>query len=115
MSEQRKRPIRRVRELLPGIALRLGLEEELRLAQAMTAWERTVAEQVPPAEGATQLLEIRPPTLLVSADDAATGQELRLRSSELLLAFARQPGGQHLLELSVVVRGTPKGVRSRPR
>ena len=103
MSSPRKRPIRRVGDLLPGIAERLGLEEELRFARAMSSWQRLVEEQVPLA-GTSRLLEIRPPTLVVSAHDAAAGQELRLRSAELLDAFASVPGGQQLLELRVVIR-----------
>lgn len=103
MSSPRRRPVRRVGELLPGIAQRLGLEEELRLARAMSSWQLLVEERVPAAAG-SRILEIRPPTLVVSAADAATGQELRLRSAELLEAFGSVPGGQHLLELRVVIR-----------
>jgi hypothetical protein len=99
----RKRPLRRVGELLPAIAQRLGIEEELRYARAMTSWQRLVEEHVPAAGGGSRLLEIRPPLLVVSADDAMLGQELRLRSTELLDAFATAPGGQRLLELRVVV------------
>jgi hypothetical protein len=49
-------------------------------------------------------MEIRPPVLIVSADDPPTAQELRLRTTELLDAFAGAPGGQRLLELKVVIR-----------
>ena len=105
MSAPRRRPVRRVGDLLPGIALRLGLEEELRFARAMSSWQRLVEELVP-AAAASRLLEIHPPTLVVATDDAATGQELRLRSAELLEAFSALPGGQRLLELRVVVRRT---------
>ena len=59
--------------------------------------------------GGSRLLEIRPPLLVVSADDAMLGQELRLRSSELLDAFATAPGGQRLLELRVVVGAAQEG------
>ena len=72
-------------------------------------------EQVPAAAGASQLLEVRPPALIVSADDAATAQELRLRSSELLEAFASAPGGQRLRELQVVVRPPATGDSAEPR
>jgi hypothetical protein len=98
--------MRRVSEVLPGIAADLGLDAELRFAQAMHSWERLVAELVPPAAGATRLLEIRPPELLVSAEDALTGQELRLHSAELLGAFAIAPGGARLRDLRVVIRRT---------
>jgi hypothetical protein len=100
----RRRPLHRLGDLLPGIASQLGLDEELRAARAMSSWSRIVEELVPAATGASQLLEIRPPTLIVSAADAPTGQELRLYSPELLDAFASAPGGQRLLHLQVVVR-----------
>lgn len=96
--------MRRVGDLLPGIAAGLGLEEQLGQALAMTSWERLVAELVPPAAGASRLLEVRPPLLLVAADDALTGQELRLHAALLLRAFATAPGGTRVLELRVVVR-----------
>ena len=104
MSSDRKRPMRRLSDVLPAVASQLGLEEQLALARAMASWERLVAELVPPAAGATQLLEIRPPALIVSADDAFVAQELRLRSDELLAAFATAPGGVRLLELRPVIQ-----------
>ena len=107
--------MRRVGELLPGLAQQLGLEEELRYARAMASWQRLVEERVPAAAGASSLVEIRPPLLVVSAADAATGQELHLRSGELLDAFASAPGGQRLLELRVVVQATLKGQSGRSR
>lgn len=111
----RKRPVHRLGDLLPGIASQLGLDEELRAARAMSSWERIVSELVPAATGASRLLEVRPPALFVSAEDAPTGQELRLHSPELLDAFAVAPGGQRLLELRVVVRGARSGVSEEPR
>jgi hypothetical protein len=111
----RKRPVHRIGDLLPGIATQLGLNEELQAARAMTSWSRIVEELPPPAAGSSQLLEIRPPALFVSADDALTGQELRLHSSELLEAFASAPGGQRLRELQVVVRRPPSGDSGKPR
>jgi hypothetical protein len=71
----RKRPVHRLGDLLPGIASQLGFDEELRIARAMSSWQRIVGELVPAATGASRLLEIRPPGLFVSADDAPTGQE----------------------------------------
>ncbi|MFO7532726.1 MAG: DciA family protein [Candidatus Limnocylindrales bacterium] len=112
---QRRRPVHRLADLLPGIASQLGLDEELRSARAISSWNRIVSELVPPATAATRLLEIRPPALLVSADDASVGQELRLRSAELLDAFASAPGGQRLLELHVVVRAPRSGESREPR
>lgn len=115
MSDARKRPIRRIGEILPGIASQLGLEEELRAARAISSWGRLVEELVPAASGASRLLEVRPPELIVSADDAPTGQELRLHSAELLEAFASAPGGQRLRDLRVVVQGPRKGASGEPR
>ena len=111
----RKRPVHRLADLLPGIASQLGLDEELDAARAVASWTRIVEEQVPAAAGASSLLETRPPRLIVSADDAPTAQELRLRSSELLDAFASAPGGQRLLELQVVVRRPSSGDSPKPR
>jgi len=115
VSGRKRRPVRRVSELLPGIAQQLGFEEELRYARAMASWQRLVEERVPAAAGTSSLVEIRPPLLVVSATDAGTGQELHLRSAELLDAFASAPGGQRLLELRVVVRGAPTGQSGRSR
>jgi len=111
----RKRPVHRLGDLLPGIASQLGLDQELRAARALSSWTRIVEELVPAAAGATRLLEVRPPALLVSADDAPTGQELRLHSAELLDAFAGAPGGQRLRELHVIVRGAQTRDRPKPR
>ena len=96
--------MRRVGDLLPGLASELGLDEQLEQAIAMSSWERLVAELVPPAAGASRLIEIRPSELLVSADDPMTGQELRLQADLLLRAFATAPGGARRRELRVVVR-----------
>ena len=111
----RKRPVHRLGDLLPGIASQLGLDEELQAARAISSWSRIVEELVPAAAGATELLEIRPPTLFVSAADASVGQELRLHATELLEAFASAPGGQRLRELHVIVRGAKTGDRANPR
>ena len=111
----RKRPVHRLSDLLPGLANRLGLDEELDAARAVSSWTRIVEEQVPAAAGASHLLEVRSPALIVSADDPATAQELRLRSSELLDAFASAPGGQRLRDLQVVVRPSPTGDSAEPR
>ncbi len=100
--------MRRVSDLLPGVATALGLDEHLHQALAMTSWDRLVAELVPPAAGACRLLEVRPQALLVAADDALTGQELRLNADLLLRAFADAPGGSRVGELRVVVRPRPR-------
>lgn len=114
MTNPRRRPLYRIGDLLPGLASRLGLDDELRAARAMSSWQRVVAEQAPAATGASRLIEIRPPALIVSAADAATGQELRLHSSQLLDAFAGAPGGTRLLELKVVVRPSTQGPSGNP-
>ncbi len=111
----RRRPVHRLADLLPGIATQLGLNEELQAARAMASWTRIVEEQVPAAAGASRLVEVRSPALLVTAHDAATAQELRLRSTELLDAFASAPGGQRLLELHVVVHRPSSGDSGKPR
>jgi hypothetical protein len=107
--------VHRVGDLLPGLASQLGLTEELRAARAISSWRRVVEELVPAAAGASSLVEIRPPALVVSATDAATAQELRLQTIALLDAFARAPGGQRLLELTVVVRAPGAGPSRQPR
>ena len=96
--------MRRLSDILPDVAARLGLDEELRLSRAMASWERLVAELIPAASGTSRLIEIRRPALVVSATDSMSAQELRLRSGELLEAFAMAPGGTRLLELRVIVR-----------
>jgi hypothetical protein len=112
---QRKRPVHHIGELLPGLATRLGLDRELEAARAISSWARIVEELVPAAAGASRLLEVRPPALVVSADDGPTGQELRLHAAGLLDAFAQAPGGQRLRELHVVVRAPSTGDSGKPR
>jgi hypothetical protein len=108
----RRRPMRRLGDLLPGMAAELGLEEELRLARGMSTWARLVEEHVPPAAGLSELVAIQPPALVVSATAPIVAQELRLRARQLLAAFASAPGGARLFELRVVLR--PAGAsRSR--
>lgn len=114
MKQPRRRPPQRVGDLLPGIAARLGLDEELQAARAISSWRRVVEEHAP-AAGVSRLVEVRPPVLVVSADDAASAQELRLCSAALLEAFARAPGGARLLDLRVVVRPTSGGPSGQPR
>lgn len=114
-SPRKRRPVHRLADLLPGIASQLGLDEELSAARGLSSWQRIVEEQVPTAAGTSRLLEVRPPALIVSADDAAVAQELRLRSPELLEAFANAPGGQRLLQLQVVVQRAGSGVSGKPR
>jgi predicted nucleic acid-binding Zn ribbon protein len=111
--------MRRLADVLPDIASQLGLEDELRLSRAIASWERLVGELVPVAAGTSQLLALQPPTLVVSASSPIVAQELRLRSRELLAAFAAAPGGTRLVELRVVIRpptvpGGASGAAPRP-
>lgn len=96
--------MRRLGDVLPGIAAELGIEGEMRLARQMTAWTRIVEEHVPAAAGHSRLLSLQPPALVVSAASPVIAQELRLRQVELLTAFAQAPEGVRLLELRVVIR-----------
>ena len=96
--------MRRLSDVLPTVASQLGLEDQLQQGRAIASWERLVAELVPAAAGATRLLEVRAPVLIVSAADAFVAQELVLRSDELLSAFATAPGGVRLLELRPVIQ-----------
>ena len=105
----RRRPMRRIGDLLPEAAAALGLDAELDQARAITSWDRLVEELAPRASGLTRLVEVRPPALLVSAESPIVAQELRLRSTDLLEAFAVAPGGRRLLELRVLVRPVAGG------
>lgn len=96
--------MRRIGDMLPGVAAQLGIEDELRRSRQLAAWERLVSERVPAAAGSSRLLSIQPPALVVSATDPRIALELRLRQADLLAAFAQAPEGIHLLELRVVVR-----------
>jgi predicted nucleic acid-binding Zn ribbon protein len=103
-GRSRRRPMERIGELIPEAARRLGLEDELRVARAGATWDALVAERVPPAVGACRLVRAEGGVLLVEADAPIVGQELRLRSPELLAAFRAAPGGFAARELRVVVR-----------
>ena len=99
----------RLGELMPDAARALGLEEELRLSRAMATFEALVAERVPAAAGSCRVTRIEGFSLVVEADAPIVAQELRLRGSELLAAFAATPGGVGARELRVHVR--PAGRR----
>ena len=104
--------MRRVGDMLPGVAAELGIQDELRLARQLSAWERIIAEHVPAATGGSRLLSLQPPALVVSAASPQIAQELRLRQGQLLAAFAQAPEGVRMLELRVVVR--PPAVSGGP-
>ncbi|MFP5343451.1 MAG: DciA family protein [Candidatus Limnocylindria bacterium] len=100
----RKRPMRRIGDLIPDAARALGLEDELRLARAIATFEAIVAERVPAAAGACRVTQLAGFALDVEADAPIIAQELRLRASELLTAFAAAPGGVGVRDLRVHVR-----------
>src|SRR6186713_1110419 len=104
MSAQRKRPMVRIGDLIPDAARGLGLEDELRLSRAMATFEALVAERVPAAAGACRVVRLDGFSLVVEADAPIVAQELRLRSRELLVAFAAAPGGVGAREIRLHVR-----------
>jgi len=75
-----RRGMERLGDLLPDAARQLGLEDELELAAAMTAWQRIVAERVPPAVGACRVVALSQGVVQVEADEPIVAQELRLRA-----------------------------------
>jgi Dna[CI] antecedent, DciA len=99
----------RIGDLIPDAARSLGLEDELRSSRAMATFEALVAERVPAATGACRVVRLEGFILDVEADAPIVAQELRLRSTELLAAFATAPGGVGVREMRVHVR--PGGAR----
>jgi predicted nucleic acid-binding Zn ribbon protein len=71
----------RLGDLLPDAARQLGLEDELELAAAMTAWQRIVAERV------CRVVALSQGVVQVEADEPIVAQELRLRAPELVAAL----------------------------
>ena len=110
---RRARPDR-IGDLLPEAARELGLEDELRLARAITTWDALVAERVPPAAGACRLVRLEPDAIVVAADEPIVAAELRMRATELLDAFAAAPGGRRARFLRLVSDG-PAGRGTTPR
>ena len=105
----RRRPMTRLGDLIPDAARQLGLEDELRLARAIATFEALVAERVPPAAGACRVVRLEGFAIDVEADAPIVAQELRLRASELVAAFAAAPGGIGVRDLRVHVRrGGPR-------
>src|SRR4051812_38165541 len=107
-SPARRRRPARVGDLLPEAARALGLEDELRLARAITTWDALVAERVPPASGACRLVALEPDAIVIAVDEPIVGAELRMRALELLAAFSAAPGGIRARQLKL--RGeAPRG------
>jgi hypothetical protein len=96
--------MRRIGELIPDAARELGLDDELRLARAIATFEALVAERVPEAAGACRVIRLEGFAIDVEADAPIVAQEIRLRGSELVHAFATAPGGVGVRELRVHVR-----------
>jgi hypothetical protein len=94
----------RIGDLIPEAARRLGLDEELRLARAIATFAAIVAERAPAASGACRVIRLDGFALVVEADAPIVAQELRLRSPELLDAFAAAPGGLRATEMRLHVR-----------
>jgi Dna[CI] antecedent DciA-like protein len=94
----------RIGDLIPEAARRLGLDEELRLARAIATFAAIVAERAPAASGACRVIRLDGFALVVEADAPIVAQELRLRSPELLDAFAAAPGGLRAREMRLHVR-----------
>ena len=94
----------RIGDLLPDAARGLGLEDELRLSRAMATFEAIVAERVPAAAGACRVIRIDGFAVVIEADAPIVAQELRLRTGELLTAFAASPAGIGARELRIGVR-----------
>ena len=100
----RRRPVRRIGDLLPEAARALGLEEQLRWARATIAWDRLVEARVPAAAGGSRPVRLeRDGTLIVEASAPIVGQELHLRADELLSAYAEMADGIRAQALRVVV------------
>ena len=111
-SPARRRKPARVGDLLPDAARALGLEDELRLARAISTWDALVAERVPPAVGACRLVALERDAIVVEVDEPIVAAELRMRALELLGAFGTAPGGARVHELRLrgdTGRTTPRG------
>lgn len=114
---RRRRPDR-LGDLLPEAARRLGLEDELRLARAISTWDALVAERVPPAVGACRLVRLEPDAIVVAVDEPIVAAELRMRALELLGAFGAAPGGARVRHLRLTGErpsGSGPGNRGGPR
>lgn len=99
----RRRPMQRLGDLIPDIARRLGLEEELRHSRTLATFDALVAERAPAAHGACRAVRVEGYAIVVEADAPIVAQELRLRSTELLAALAASPGGAGLREIRIRV------------
>jgi hypothetical protein len=90
-------------DLLPRAAREFGLEEQLEQAEAAAAWDRLVAARVPAAAASCRLVSLERGIATIEADLPIVGQEIRLRSRELLAAL-RTGVGTPIVSLHVTVR-----------
>ncbi|HSO28378.1 MAG TPA: DciA family protein [Candidatus Sulfomarinibacteraceae bacterium] len=114
MTQDRRRrgPMRRIGDLIPDAAARLGLADELRRARAVATFDAIVAERAPAAHGACRALRVDGAALVVEADAPIVAQELRLHARQLTDAFRTAPAGAPVSELRILVRGrgrSPEG------
>ena len=80
-----RRLVRRIGELLPEAARELGITDQLRWALAGVAWDEVIAGRVPGAIGESRPVRVEGHgTLVVEAASSVVGQELQIRSEELL-------------------------------
>jgi len=100
---RRPRGPERLAELLPRAARDLGLEPQLEHALAAAAWERILSERVPAAVGACRLRSLDRGVATIEADLPIVGQEIRIRSTELLAAL-REAVAIPILSLQVAPR-----------
>jgi predicted nucleic acid-binding Zn ribbon protein len=77
----------RLGDLLPDAARELGLEDELELAAAISAWQQILRQRVPAAVGSSRLVGLAQGVATVEADQPIVAQELRLRAPELTAAL----------------------------
>lgn len=101
---RRRRPMRRIGDLMPEAARQLGLGEELRRGRAVATFDAIVAELVPAAHGGCRAIRVDGATLLVEADAPIVAQELRLHALDLRDAFRAAPAGARIEELRITIR-----------
>ena len=102
---RRRGPMRRIGDLIPDAAARLGLGDEFRRARAVATFDAIVGELAPAAHGACRALRVEAGQLVVEADAPIVAQELRLHASALAAAFRAAPAGAPVEGLRVTVRG----------
>jgi predicted nucleic acid-binding Zn ribbon protein len=82
-----RKGLQKLGDLLPDAAREFGLEEELELAGAISAWQRLVAERIPAAAGSCRLVGFAQGVATVETDKPIVAQELRLRAPELVVGL----------------------------